>query len=327
VPPGIMHRELRQTAMGQARQLGRAGGLGVVVAGALCAAVLFISGGVLPDPADQGGIPGVVIGSSPGGDALPVVRQDGGAELYRRVAASAPEARGKRARRRRGGPRGDARVRGGSHPRLGDGGAAGLVKSRSDAPAPPGRRPEGGGPSGPGSGSPSGGQNGALVPPAAARSPSMTSRRRPSPHRGRTPTKHRMSLQHHRRRRPTTSRATTRRRPGWLRPHPRPTWTKREQRARARRDAGQPFRWPPGLQRHPGGGAARSRYRNLRPAIASLTATSRPERGDSSSTRTPDCRRRRGQGRGPSQQCAPASTCRPLRTVKGPNLRAVSRRS
>lgn len=168
-----MHRELRQTAMGQARQLGRVGALGVVVAGALCAAVLFISGGVLPDPADQGGIPGVVIGSSPGGDALPVVRQDGGAELYRRVAASAPEARGKRAGRRRGGPRGDARVRGGGHPRLGDGGAAGLVKSRGDAPAPPGRdgRPERGGPGGPGSGSPSGGQNGALVPPAAGAQP------------------------------------------------------------------------------------------------------------------------------------------------------------
>ena len=168
-----MYRELRQTAMGQARQLGRAGGLAVVVAGALCAAVLFISGGVLPDPADQGGIPGIVIGSSPGGDALPVVRQHGGAERYRRVAASAPEARGKRAGMRRGGPRGDARVRGGSHPRLGDGGAAGLVKSRGDAPAPPGRdgRPEGGGPSGPESGSPSGAQNGALVPPAAGAQP------------------------------------------------------------------------------------------------------------------------------------------------------------
>jgi hypothetical protein len=164
-----MYRELHQTAMGQARQLGRVGGIGVVVAGALCAAVLFIAGGVLPDPADQGGIPTVVIGDSPGGDALAVVRQGGGAELYRRVAASAPEARGERAGRRRG----DARVRGGGHPRLGDGGAAGLVKSRGDGPAPRGRdgRPDGGGPSGPGSGSPSGGQNEAVVPPAAGAQP------------------------------------------------------------------------------------------------------------------------------------------------------------
>lgn len=72
-------RKQRETASGGARQLSRLGAVGMLAAGALCAAVLSVASRVPPDPPDEGEIPGVVIGSSAdGGTPAPAVRQDGG---------------------------------------------------------------------------------------------------------------------------------------------------------------------------------------------------------------------------------------------------------
>lgn len=172
---GARMREQRETAMGGTQVAGRAGAFGVLTAGTLCVAALSVP---IPIPSDQAGIPEVALGSSPSSDTLPVVRQDGSAELNRRVGAHASDAgRERAARRRRGGPQADAHGRRVNDVGPGDRGAAGPAKPRRGvAPALPGR-----GGNGPGGGSPSGGQDGVLVPPSAGAQPVHGGQEAPEP--------------------------------------------------------------------------------------------------------------------------------------------------
>ena len=168
-------REQRQTAMGGTQTAGRVCAFGVLITGALCVAALAVAGQIPSDPAYHDGISGIVLGSSPKSDAPPVVRDDGSAELYRRVAAHASDARGEHAaRRRRGSSEADAYGRTGDVLGLSDRSGVGPAKPRGgDAPALPGRDtpPQDRGRSGPGDGSQSGGQDGALVPPSGGAPP------------------------------------------------------------------------------------------------------------------------------------------------------------
>jgi hypothetical protein len=178
-------REQRQIAMGGARTDGRVCAVGVLTAAAMCVAALSVAIPIPLDPVGQNGIQAIVLGSSPRNDAAPVVRQDGSSELYRRVAAHAPDARGNHAaRRRRGSPEADAYGRAGDDLGLGDRGGASPAKPRGgDAPPLPGRdtRPQDRGRSGPGSGSQAGGQDGALVPPSAGAPPAHDQQGAPEP--------------------------------------------------------------------------------------------------------------------------------------------------
>jgi hypothetical protein len=91
----------RHNAPGGAQHLGRVGALGVVAAGALCAAVLSVASRVPPTPIDTERIPGIEIGPALEGDVTPAVRSDRGS-------SSRDGARGSDARGRGDSPRGRA---------------------------------------------------------------------------------------------------------------------------------------------------------------------------------------------------------------------------
>ena len=84
----------RHTAPGGARQLGGVGALGVVVAGAMCAAVLSVASRVPPSPIDPEEIPAIVIGSAAGGSVVPLLSRDSRAAAPRRRAARIERGRG-----------------------------------------------------------------------------------------------------------------------------------------------------------------------------------------------------------------------------------------
>jgi hypothetical protein len=109
-------RKQRDTASGGARQFGRVGALGVILAGALFAAVLSVVSRVPPDPVDQSEIPGIRIGNPSGGAPAPAERLRDPAEgdSGGRRGDMSPVARGKA----------DSR-----------GGTAGIGTRRADAPA------------------------------------------------------------------------------------------------------------------------------------------------------------------------------------------------
>jgi hypothetical protein len=85
----------RHNAPGGAQHLGRVGAVGVVAAGALCAAVLSVASRVPPTPIDTDRIPGIEIGPALEGDATPAVRRDGRAGSSARHAARGSDARGR----------------------------------------------------------------------------------------------------------------------------------------------------------------------------------------------------------------------------------------
>ena len=85
-------RKQRHTAPGGARQLGRVGAIGVVAAGAMCAAVLSVASRVPPTPIDQEAIPGIQIGSATDGGVTPALRRR--ASSPRRDRARGSDARG-----------------------------------------------------------------------------------------------------------------------------------------------------------------------------------------------------------------------------------------
>ena len=66
----------RHTAAGGGQNLGRVGAIGVLAAGALCAAVLSVASRVPPTPIDTERIPAVEIGSAIEGDVTPAVPRD-----------------------------------------------------------------------------------------------------------------------------------------------------------------------------------------------------------------------------------------------------------
>jgi hypothetical protein len=137
----------RHTALGGARQLGGVGALGVVAAGALCAAVLSVVGRVPPSPINGDEIPEIQIGSAAGGSVIPLLRRDGRAAPRRAGAGQGSTAGDGDSGARRGGPRTVAPAKAGGGP-------------KPDAVAAP--RPSGGVPehaareTGPAGGSPGG---------------------------------------------------------------------------------------------------------------------------------------------------------------------------
>jgi hypothetical protein len=96
-------RKQRQIAPGGGQNLGRVGALGVLAAGALCAAVVSVASRVPPTPINTERIPGVEIGSATNSDVTPA---DAGDRHGRRS--------GKGGSRGRGGSRGKGARAGGS---------------------------------------------------------------------------------------------------------------------------------------------------------------------------------------------------------------------
>ena len=90
-------RKQRDTASGGARQFGRVGALGVILAGALFAAVLSVVSRVPPDPVDQSEIPGIRIGNPSAGGPAPEVRlrDEGEGDAGGRRGDMSPVAHGK----------------------------------------------------------------------------------------------------------------------------------------------------------------------------------------------------------------------------------------
>jgi hypothetical protein len=94
----------RDIGTNRARKPGRVGALGVVAAGALCAAVISIAGRMPPDPVDHSEIPGIEIGKDAGGEGTQALRPERRLTRSRRAGAGRPHARGERApSRKRGG--------------------------------------------------------------------------------------------------------------------------------------------------------------------------------------------------------------------------------
>src|ERR687895_1599926 len=85
----------RHNAPDGAQRVGRVGALGVVAAGALCAAVLSVASRVPPTPIDTDTIPGVEIGPALEGDAKPAVRSDRRGGSSPRDGARGSDARGR----------------------------------------------------------------------------------------------------------------------------------------------------------------------------------------------------------------------------------------
>ena len=92
-------RKQRHTAPGGGQNLGRVGALGVLAAGALCAAVLSVASRVPPTPIDTAEIPSVEIGPPIEDAVTPPVRRD------RRSGARRAGKRGSSARERGGSDR------------------------------------------------------------------------------------------------------------------------------------------------------------------------------------------------------------------------------
>jgi hypothetical protein len=111
-------RKQRHTAPGGGQNLGRVGALGVLAAGALCAAVLSVASRVPPTPIDTETIPGIEIGSAPEGDVTPAVRKDRRSGSRQRDGKRASHAGDRRARNggsgRNGSSRGNGARAGGS---------------------------------------------------------------------------------------------------------------------------------------------------------------------------------------------------------------------
>jgi hypothetical protein len=103
-------RKQRHTPPGAAQQFGRVGAIGVVAAGALCAAVLSVASRVPPTPIETERIPAVEIGSATEDEATSAVRKDNRAGSRRREGSRRP---GAQDRRRRGGSAGDTGRRAG----------------------------------------------------------------------------------------------------------------------------------------------------------------------------------------------------------------------
>jgi hypothetical protein len=149
----------RHTAPGGGQNLGRVGALGVLAAGALCAAVLSVASRVPPTPIDTETIPGIEIGSAPESDVTPAVRKDRRSGGDRHGKARRSGARDRGSSRRRGG-------NGGSHGGVRAGGSAIPVAYRDSGDGAAqnsagGPQTGGGAPDQPGSGTgPRGGSGG-----------------------------------------------------------------------------------------------------------------------------------------------------------------------
>jgi hypothetical protein len=120
----------RHNASGGGQNLGRVGAVGVLAAGALCAAVLSVASRVPPTPIDTERIPSVEIGSATEGGVRSTVRKDRRSGSLRRDGKrtnSTDRARHRGRRAAGGGRRGAARARGSALPvaYTGSGGGAG----------------------------------------------------------------------------------------------------------------------------------------------------------------------------------------------------------
>jgi hypothetical protein len=107
----------RHNAPGGGQNLGRVGALGVLAAGALCAAVLSVASRVPPTPINAERIPAVEIGSATEGDVTPALREDRRSGPRRRDGKRGSDAGDRRDRGRRArnaGTRGDGVRAGGS---------------------------------------------------------------------------------------------------------------------------------------------------------------------------------------------------------------------
>jgi hypothetical protein len=142
-------RKQRHNAPGGGQNLGRVGAIGVLAAGALCAAVLSVASRVPPTPINAERIPAVEMGSANEGDVTPAVREDRQKGQRRHAAKRASHARhrgdGKRDRR--------ARKRGDGVSASGSAVPVALSDSGGGAAKPAvGGPPSGGGSDGPASG-------------------------------------------------------------------------------------------------------------------------------------------------------------------------------
>jgi hypothetical protein len=86
-------RKQRHNAPGGGQNLGRVGAVGVIAAGALCAAVLSVASRVPPTPIDTEQIPNVEVGISTEGDTTRAVRQPRRSGSSRRDGKPARDAR------------------------------------------------------------------------------------------------------------------------------------------------------------------------------------------------------------------------------------------
>ena len=109
-------RKQRHTARGGGQNLGRVGALGVLAAGALCAAVLSVASRVPPTPIDTAEIPSVEIGPPIEDAVTPPVRRDrrSGARRAGKRGSSARERGGSERRARKDDSRGRGVRAGGS---------------------------------------------------------------------------------------------------------------------------------------------------------------------------------------------------------------------
>lgn len=170
-------RERRETAHRPAQPAGRVGALGLVATAGLCVAVLSFASQMPPGPTDGDGVPGIAIGSPPGTDAQPLIRQGGSAELLPQVGSHPGGGRSRQAARQHDDVQAHAPGRGGDGVGPGDQEGAGPGKTRrGETPAAPDRNR--GGHGNPTSGSPAGGQdappgaqNGPVVAPSIAAEP------------------------------------------------------------------------------------------------------------------------------------------------------------
>jgi hypothetical protein len=114
-------RKQRHTAPGGGQNLGRVGALGVLAAGALCAAVLSVASRVPPTPIDLDRIPSVEVGGAIEGEATPAVRHARRSDSRRRDGKRGSDGQD-RASRRAG--KGDSPGRGSRGERARAGGSA-----------------------------------------------------------------------------------------------------------------------------------------------------------------------------------------------------------
>lgn len=174
---GERGRERLETAHRPAQPVGRVGALGLLATAGLCVVVLSFASQMPPGPTDGHGVPGIAIGTPPGADSQPLIRQGGSAELLPQGGSDPADRRSKRAARQHDTTQAHAPGRAGDGVGPGDRGGSGPGKTRrGETPAAPDR--DRGGHGNPTSGSPAGGQdappgaqNGPVMPPSVAAEP------------------------------------------------------------------------------------------------------------------------------------------------------------